>query len=154
MNELPVEVLFQFSFRIFMTLSSIFNFLRDGVPQGHHSAKEVVFQKLMFCKRSVHKIRSNVSGMKVLPQGSPGVHHENVFTYIAGTSNGSEDNYSQLIRNWCSDSTITFYNRKILCWNIPQYFFLLEGSPELVVSIFFGKRKQNAYEDVKIEDEK
>ena len=31
MNELPVEV-FQFSFHIFMTLSTICYFLQDGVP--------------------------------------------------------------------------------------------------------------------------
>ena len=58
MNELTVEVLFQFSFHIFMTLSTICYFLWDGVRQGHYSAKDVIFQKLMLCKRSVYKIRS------------------------------------------------------------------------------------------------
>ena len=58
MNELPVEVLFV-SFHIFMILGIIYKFLRVGVRQRHYSAKEVVFQKLMFCKRSVCKIRSS-----------------------------------------------------------------------------------------------
>ena len=74
---------------------------------------------------------------------APGVHREKVLSIMpVARVYTSEDNGSQLIRNWCSDLTRQIFYRESIVELPSTNLFLLEVSPQSCR--LFSKKKRNA----------